>query len=96
MLECDLDLPAEIAYKDYDKRREIELVMRYYKSACGFDEIRVQDDYSAIGSKFCDFLPTLLIFRLIDAFDKNRSSLGLHLQKDPHRADPDEENTCQM
>lgn len=44
--------------------------MRYYKSACEFDETRVQDDYAVIGSEFCDFLSTLLTFRLIDAFDK--------------------------
>ena len=88
VLECDLDLPPEIAYKAYDKRWEIELVMRYYKSACEFDETRweielvmryyksacefdetrVQDDYSVIGSEFCDFLSTLLTFRLINAF----------------------------
>ncbi|MDD6283517.1 MAG: hypothetical protein PUA70_08920 [Oribacterium sp.] len=39
VLECDLDLPTESAYKAYDKRWEIELVMRYYNSACEFDEI---------------------------------------------------------
>lgn len=70
VLECDLDLPAEVAYKAYDKRWEIEIVMRFYKSACEFDETRVQDDYSVIGSEFCDFLSTLLTFRLIKAFDK--------------------------
>jgi hypothetical protein len=70
VLECDLDLPPEIAYKAYDKRWEIELVMRYYKSACDFDETRVQDDYSVIGSEFCDFLSTVLTFKLIKAFDK--------------------------
>lgn len=70
VLECDLDLPAETAYKAYGKRWEIEVVMRYYKSACEFDETRVQDDYSVIGSEFCDFLSTLLTFRLIKAFDQ--------------------------
>ena len=70
VLECDLDLPPETVYKAYAKRWEIELVMRYYKSACEFDETRVQDDYSVIGSEFCDFLSTVLTFRLIDAFDK--------------------------
>ena len=44
--------------------------MRYYKSACDFDETRVQDDYSVIGSEFCDFLSTVLTFKLIKAFDK--------------------------
>lgn len=70
VLECDLDLPAEIAYKAYAKRWEIELVMRYYKSACEFDETHVQNDYSVIGSEFIDFLSTLLTFKLIKAFDK--------------------------
>lgn len=70
VLECDLDLPPEVAYKAYDKRWEIELVMRYYKSACEFDETRVQDDYSVIGSEFIDFLSTLLTFKLLKAFDK--------------------------
>ena len=70
VLECDLDLPAETAYKAYAKRWEIEIVMRFYKSACEFDETRVQDDYSVIGSEFCDFLSTILTFRLINAFDK--------------------------
>lgn len=70
VLESDLDLPAETVYKAYDKRWEIEIVVRYYKSACEFDETRVQDDYSVIGSEFCDFLSTVLTFRLIKAFDQ--------------------------
>lgn len=70
VLECDLDLPPEIVFKAYDKRWEIELVMRYYKSACEFDETRVQDDYSVIGSEFIDFLSTLLTFKLLKVFDK--------------------------
>lgn len=70
VLECDLDIPAEIAYKAYDRRWEIEVVMRFYKSACEFDETRVQDDYSVIGSEFCDFLSTLLTFRLLKTFDQ--------------------------
>ena len=70
VLECDLDLPEEIVYKAYSKRWEIEIVMRYYKDACQFEETRVQDDYSVIGSEFCDFLSTLLTFRLLKAFDR--------------------------
>ena len=70
VLESDLDLPSEIVYKAYSQRWEIEIAMRYYKSACEFDETRVQDDYSVIGSEFCDFLSTVLTFRLIHAFDK--------------------------
>jgi hypothetical protein len=69
VLVCDLDLAPETAYKAYDKRWEIEIAVRFYKSACEFDETRVHDDYSVIGSEFCDFLSTLLTFRLINAFD---------------------------
>ena len=80
VLECDLDLSPEIAYKAYDKRWEIELVMRYYKSACEFDETHVQDDYSVIGSEFIDFLSTLLTFKLLKVFDK-AELLGDHTYK---------------
>jgi hypothetical protein len=69
VLECDLDLAPETTYKAYEKRWEIEIAVRFYKSACEFDETRVHDDYSVIGSEFCDFLSTLLTFRLINAFD---------------------------
>ena len=70
VLECDLDLDPGRVYRMYEERWEIELVMRYYKSACEFDETRVQSDYSVIGSEFCDFLATVLTFRLLKAFDK--------------------------
>ena len=70
VLECDLDIKPETAYKAYAEYWEIEIVMRYYKSACNFDETRVHDDYSVIGSEFCDFLSTLLTFRLLKSFDK--------------------------
>ena len=69
VLESDLDVDPETAYSAYAKRREIEIVMRFYKSACEFDETLVCDDYSVIGSEFIDFLSTLLTFRLINAFD---------------------------
>lgn len=70
ILECDLDLPADVAYKAYAKRWEIEIVMRYYKHACEFDETRVHDDYSVIGSELCDFLSTVLTFRLLKRFEQ--------------------------
>ena len=70
VLECDLDLDPGKAYRMYEERWEIELVMRYYKSACEFDETRVHGDYSVIGSEFCDFLASVLTFRLIKTFDK--------------------------
>lgn len=70
VLECDLDTSCETIYAAYSKRWEIEVVMRFYKSACEFDETRVHDDYSVYATEFIDFLSTLLTFRLINAFDK--------------------------
>ena len=72
VLECDLDLPPEIVYRAYEERWQIELVMRYYKSACAFDDTRVHSDYSVIGSEFCDFLATVLTWRLIKVFTKTK------------------------
>ena len=77
VLECDLDLPPEIVYRAYEERWQIELVMRYYKSACEFDDTRVHSDYSVIGSEFCDFLATVLTWRLIKAFTAARLLDGL-------------------
>ena len=70
VLESDCDLTPEQAYQAYAERWEIEIVMRYYKSACEFDDTRVQDDYSVIGTEFCDFLATVLTFRLLKAFNE--------------------------
>jgi transposase len=69
-LECDMDIEPETIYKAYSKRWEIEIVMRFYKAALEFDETRVHDDYSVIGSEFCNFLSSVLTFRMIRAFDK--------------------------
>ena len=71
VLESDLDMEPQTAYKAYDCRWEIELVMRYYKQACEFDETRVHDDYSVIGSEFCSFLSTIVTFRLLKEYEKS-------------------------
>jgi hypothetical protein len=70
VLESDVDLDGETAYKAYSSRWEIELVMRYYKQACELDETREHADYSVHGSELCSFLASLLTFRLINNFDK--------------------------
>lgn len=43
--------------------------MRFYKTACEFDDTCEHGDYSVIGSEFCDFLTSLLTCRLINKFD---------------------------
>lgn len=75
VLECDLDLTPLEAYQGYDARWEIELVMRYYKQACEFDETRVHDDYSVIGSEFCCFIATVMTYRILNKLEKKKFSL---------------------
>lgn len=55
--------------------RSLSSYKRYYKSTYQLDDTRIQDDYSGIGTEFCDFLANVLTFRLIKAFD------GEHLRK---------------
>lgn len=70
LLESDLEMDALTAYQAYDSRWEIELVMRYYKQTCEFDETRVQGDYSVIGSEFCNFLSSVITYRLIHEYER--------------------------
>ena len=70
ILECDCDLEPLVAYRAYTSRWEIELVMRYYKQACEFDETRVHSDYSVYGSEFCNFLASVITYRFLNKFDK--------------------------
>ena len=74
VFEADIDMSGEIAYKAYDSRWEIELVMRFYKSALELDETRVHSDYSVLGAEFIDFLASLLTYRLLNEFDKKKLS----------------------
>ncbi len=74
LLESDLDLDAQVIYAAYSERWKIELVMRYYKSACGLDETRVHDDYSVIGSEFINFFASQISARLINLLDSSKLS----------------------
>lgn len=51
---------------------KIEMVMRYYKQACEFDETRVHSDYSVYGSEFVSFLSSLLTYRILNDSEKRK------------------------
>lgn len=70
LLESDYEMTPAAAYQTYDSRWEIEIVMRYYKQACEFDETREHGDYSVLGSEFCCFLSTVMTYRLINRFEE--------------------------
>lgn len=72
VLESDLDMDPETIYKMYTCRWEIEIVMRFYKSALDFKDVRVHNDYSVMGAEFVDFLASVLTFKLINCFDAHK------------------------
>lgn len=67
-LVSDLDLSPERAYGLVTGRWEIEVTMRFYKMALGFDQTRLHADPSVIGGEFIDFLASLLHYRMIQKF----------------------------
>ena len=72
ILESDLDMTPLDAFLAYESRWEIELVMRYYKQACDFDETRVHNDYSVIASEFCNLLASIITHRILLLFDRKK------------------------
>lgn len=70
VFQPDLDLSVEEAWEIYSYRWEIEIVMRFYKGALCFDETRVHNDYSVLGSELIIFVSTVITFRLINQFTR--------------------------
>ena len=67
--ESDLDAEPLVIYKMYDERWLIEEFFRYYKDFLGFDDTRVQSDYSVLGSEFVNFFASVMTSRLFNRFD---------------------------
>lgn len=44
--------------------------MMFYKQTCEFDETRVHEDYSVIGSELCNFIASVITYRIKNLFDK--------------------------
>ena len=71
VFESDLDLTCEEVFLMYGSRWEIEIVLRYYKEACDFNDTRVHKDCSVYGSEFCNFLASVCTIKLINLFAEN-------------------------
>ena len=70
ILESDMELDPEVAYKTYEDRWRIELVFRFYKSALEFETTRVHNDFSVIGTEFFDFISTIITCMLLKKFSE--------------------------
>ncbi len=66
----DLDLEPITAYKAYEERWNIEIMFRFYKDISDFDETRVHDDWSVVGTEFINFLSIVMTCKLRKAFEK--------------------------
>ena len=65
VFESDQDLPPAVVYKIYEARWDIELLFKVFKNEVHLEETNVQSDYSVIGSKFINFIATVLTHRMI-------------------------------
>ena len=68
VLESNLDMTSANAYRAYNERWTIEISMRYYKNALSFNDTRVHNDYSVLGSEFCDFIASIVSWKLLNKF----------------------------
>ena len=66
----DLDMEPVTAYKAYEERWDIEVMFRFYKSITDFDETRVHDDWSVVGTEFINFLSVVMTCKMRKAFEK--------------------------
>ena len=80
LIESDLDLEPITIYKTYESRWEIELVMRFYKQTCEFDETRVHEDYSVIGSELCNFIASVITYRIKNCLTNKIYLKNIHIR----------------
>lgn len=66
VLESDLDMTIQEAYKCYAARWELELIFRSYKNDIDLDKTNVQSDYSVIGNEFINFISVVITKRMIN------------------------------
>lgn len=66
----DVEMEPETAYKAYEERWDIEVMFRFYKDVLMFDQTKVHDDWSVVGTEFINFLSVVMTHRLRKAFDR--------------------------
>lgn len=66
----DVDMDYIDAYRAYEKRWEIETMFKFYKGVLEFDETRVHEDFSVMGTEFVNFLSIIIAYRLASTFSK--------------------------
>lgn len=65
----DVDMDPSVAYTAYEERWEIELMFRFYKDILKFDQTKVHEDCSVIGTEFINFLSVLIVCRIRKVFN---------------------------
>ncbi len=77
----DMDLDCATAYRAYEGRWDLEVMFMFYKDILMFDQTKVHEDCSVIGTQFINFLSILITCRLRKEFDKAE-----HLKGVPHKS----------
>jgi len=85
----DVDMDPAIAYKAYDERWAIEVMFMFYKDILSFDQTRVHEDWSVMGTEFINFLSVVMTYKMRKAFAKVPELEGVpynHILKKLRRA----------
>ena len=64
----DVDMDLLTAYKAYEERWDLEVMFMFYKDILKFDQTRVHEDCSVIGTEFINFLSILMVCRMRKIF----------------------------
>ncbi len=65
----DVDIDLLTAYRAYEERWKLEVMFMFYKDILRFDQTRVHEDCSVLGTEFINFLSILMVCRMRKIFN---------------------------
>ncbi|MBQ7607817.1 MAG: hypothetical protein IJU76_07580 [Desulfovibrionaceae bacterium] len=72
VFESNLDTDISIIYNILNTQCAMEVLMRYYNQTPDFNTRKTHDYYSVIGSEFCNFLSTIITYKLLSLFKSTK------------------------
>lgn len=73
----DVDMDLLTAYRAYEERWKLEVMFMFYKDILKFDQTRVHEDCSVMGTEFINFLSILMVCRMRKIFENVEQLKGV-------------------
>ena len=73
----DVDMDMLTAYRAYGERWKLEVMFMFYKDILRFDQTRVHEDCSVMGTEFINFLSILMVCRMRKVFENVEQLKGV-------------------